>query len=333
MKGLKFFAICIIAGIALSMASCNRASTPRVNLRTTVDSASYAWGVTLVDDLVRILEQQGILESVAAIEQQFDMRMMVADSLERITLAQERREAIAEVNRRNTPRLNEFIRGMKSGVRLPEPPRESPFAFGENIGAQLGLQMISPMNEQLFGPESDQSINTNQLLAGLIQGIRGTPTVMDTHEAVSFFENFMEQAQEQRLLQDWGHNKVAGENFLAENARRPGVVVLPSGLQYEVIYEGHGPKPVLSNIVHVHYHGTLIDDTVFDSSIDRGQVFSFHVGGNVIQGWNEVIQLMPLGSKWRVFIPYDLAYGTHHMGIITPFSALIFEIELLEIEN
>ncbi|MBQ5925386.1 MAG: FKBP-type peptidyl-prolyl cis-trans isomerase, partial [Paludibacteraceae bacterium] len=119
--------------------------------------------------------------------------------------------------------------------------------------------------------------------------------------------------------------------FLAENAKRANVVTLESGLQYEVITEAIGQKPVASDKVKVHYHGTLIDGTVFDSSVRRGEPATFGVT-QVIQGWVEALQLMPVGSKWKLYIPYQLAYGEQGAGqMIAPYSALIFEVELLEI--
>jgi FKBP-type peptidyl-prolyl cis-trans isomerase FklB len=124
--------------------------------------------------------------------------------------------------------------------------------------------------------------------------------------------------------------KKEGEAFLAENKTKPGVVSLPSGLQYTIIKEGDGPKPALTDKVKCHYHGTLIDGTVFDSSVDRGQPIVFAVNG-VIPGWTEALQLMPVGSKWRLFVPSDLAYGDQATGKIKAGSMLIFDVELLEI--
>ena len=125
----------------------------------------------------------------------------------------------------------------------------------------------------------------------------------------------------------------AGEDFLAENARRPGVTVTPSGLQYEVLTQAIGQKPVATDKVKVHYEGRLTDGTVFDSSIRRGEPATFGVT-QVIQGWVEALQLMPVGSKWRLYIPYNLAYGEHGAGqMIPPYAALIFDVELLGIEK
>lgn len=127
-------------------------------------------------------------------------------------------------------------------------------------------------------------------------------------------------------------NLKAGNEFLEANKQRPGVVALPSGLQYEIITEGTGAKPTAANNVTCHYHGTLIDGTVFDSSVRRGQPATFPLS-RVIKGWTEGVQLMPAGSKWRFFIPPYLAYGENQQGPqIGPNSTLIFEVELLEIK-
>ncbi len=132
--------------------------------------------------------------------------------------------------------------------------------------------------------------------------------------------------------EQFNDNKVAGEKFLEENKTKEGVKVTESGLQYIVLKEGTGEKPTAASRVKVHYHGTLIDGTVFDSSVDRGEPTQFGVG-QVIKGWTEGLQLMPIGSKYKFFIPQDLAYGAFPRpgGAIKPFSALIFEVELLEI--
>jgi FKBP-type peptidyl-prolyl cis-trans isomerase FklB len=124
-------------------------------------------------------------------------------------------------------------------------------------------------------------------------------------------------------------NLQAGEAFLAENAKKPNIVSLPSGMQYEVLVQGTGEKPKLHNTVTCHYHGTLIDGTVFDSSVKRGQPASFPVNA-VIKGWVEALQLMPAGSKWRLFIPGSLAYGDRQVSAqIGPNSTLIFDVELI----
>lgn len=127
----------------------------------------------------------------------------------------------------------------------------------------------------------------------------------------------------------------AGVEFLAENAKKPGVISLPNGIQYEVLVSGpaNGPKPTLSDKVKTHYHGTLIDGKVFDSSVQRGEPISFGLG-QVIRGWQEALQLMTIGDKWRIFLPYNMAYGERGAGgSIPPYAALIFEVELLGINE
>ena len=126
-------------------------------------------------------------------------------------------------------------------------------------------------------------------------------------------------------------NKKIGKEFLDANSKNPGVITLPSGLQYMVVTEGTGAKPMLTDKVKCHYHGTLIDGTIFDSSVQRGQPIDFPVNG-VIKGWTEALQLMPVGSKWKLFIPSELAYGDNQAGpTILPGSTLIFDVELIEI--
>ena len=143
---------------------------------------------------------------------------------------------------------------------------------------------------------------------------------------------FLTEAElEEEAKAQFAQVREEGEKFLAENAKRANVVTLPSGLQYEIITETIGQKPVATDKVKVHYHGTLIDGTVFDSSVRRGEPATFGVT-QVIQGWVEALQLMPVGSKWKLYIPYNLAYGENGAGqMIAPYSTLIFEVELLEI--
>ncbi len=133
----------------------------------------------------------------------------------------------------------------------------------------------------------------------------------------------------QLLTQKQNDNMKTGEEFLAENAKKEGVVSLPSGLQYEVITMGAGEKPLAHNTVTCHYHGTVISGEVFDSSVQRGQPASFPLNA-VISGWTEALQLMPTGSKWRLFLPPHLAYGSRQVSkVIGPNSTLIFEVELI----
>ena len=131
----------------------------------------------------------------------------------------------------------------------------------------------------------------------------------------------------------YGANRKAGEDFLAENAKKEGVVTLPSGLQYKVLTKGTGEKPQATDRVQVHYEGRLVDGTVFDASKKHGDKPLTFAANQVIKGWTEALCLMPVGSKWELYIPYQLAYGERDMGTIKPYSALIFTVELLGIEK
>ncbi len=188
------------------------------------------------------------------------------------------------------------------------------YSVGMLVAKNLQSQGLTEINPELFQKAvSDIYSNGETLL---------TPA-----EAEEYFTQFMEKKQSMA----GGDNRIAGEKFLAENAKKEGVVVLDNGLQYEILVAGDGPKPTVTDKVYTHYHGMLIDGTVFDSSVDRGEPIEFPLN-RVIRGWTEILQLMPVGSKWRVYIPYDLAYGEQGAGgDIGPYSALIFEIELIEI--
>jgi len=142
---------------------------------------------------------------------------------------------------------------------------------------------------------------------------------------------FVQRIRQDTMLAQGQENLAAGETFLTENGAREGVVTTDSGLQYEVLVAGDGEKPTIEDAVTTHYHGTLISGEVFDSSVDRGQPASFPVGG-VISGWTEALQLMPVGSKWRLYVPAGLAYGPQPRGSIPPNSTLIFDVELLQID-
>lgn len=151
---------------------------------------------------------------------------------------------------------------------------------------------------------------------------------MSEQECMSFVNTYMQEMQQKKAQAAIDE----GKDFLEENGKRKGVVTLDSGLQYEIMKEGTGPKPGPTDKVKTHYHGTLLNGEVFDSSVERGEPISFPVNG-VIKGWTEALQLMPVGSKWKLFIPYNLAYGERGAGAkIGPYSTLIFEVELLGIE-
>lgn len=188
---------------------------------------------------------------------------------------------------------------------------------GYSIGVQFGAFVEA--GKDLFDMDS--------LIRGLQDSIGGKNLEIDKAESEAVFRSFQKAMTEKQ----GEAQAAAGKAFLEANAKKDGVVVLPSGLQYKVIKEGTGPKPTRSDQVSTHYAGRLIDGTEFDSSYKRGQPAAFGVT-RVIAGWTEALQLMPVGSKWELYIPYSLAYGTRGSPpLIGPYAALIFEIELLDI--
>ncbi|MEZ5525004.1 MAG: FKBP-type peptidyl-prolyl cis-trans isomerase [Pseudomonadales bacterium] len=189
------------------------------------------------------------------------------------------------------------------------------------IGRQMG--------KQLAGNPLDR-VEIDAVIAGLRSGFFNEDGELSDEELKAAFEEMNALLQERQAEQAKAL-AAEGEKFLAENAGRDGIVVTESGLQYEVITEGSGDKPGEASRVRTHYHGTFIDGSVFDSSYDRGEPAEFPVNG-VIPGWTEALQMMPTGSKWRIYLPHQLAYGEHGAGDrIAPYTTLVFDIELLDI--
>ena len=193
----------------------------------------------------------------------------------------------------------------------------------DKISYALGLSM----GQNLMG-SGVEKLNYQDLAAGIEDVLTHAQPKISYQEAQQVLNTFFQEL-EQKIA---GAAKADGEKFLAENAKREGVKVTPSGLQYEILEPSLGQKPKATDTVRVHYEGTLIDGTVFDSSYKRGESISFPLNG-VIKGWTEGLQLMSIGSKYKFFIPYQLAYGERGAGqSIPPYAALIFTVELLGIE-
>lgn len=188
------------------------------------------------------------------------------------------------------------------------------------IGFQFGMNLAR---------QSDTELDQDALYAGIEDGLADAELRVSETELQAAFAEMQEQIRA-KTAAIAPENLAAAEAFLAQNKEREGVITTESGLQYEIISAAEGPLPTAGDTVEVHYHGTLIDGTVFDSSVDRGETVSFPVQG-VIPGWIEALQLMPVGSKWRLFIHPSLAYGERATGSIPPNSALIFEVELIGI--
>ena len=209
--------------------------------------------------------------------------------------------------------------GAKGDTKLTSKTDSVSYALGVLIGENTKQQMKD-------APGVDQ-LNKEILVAALAKSFKGDSVQIKAENANGMIQAFFNEV----AVAEGAKNLKAGEEFLAANASKTGVVTLPSGLQYEIVKAGTGPKPTADNEVICHYHGTTIEGKVFDSSVDRGEPATFPVG-QVIPGWTEALQLMPVGSKWKLFIPAALAYGERGAGgDIKPNSTLIFEVELLEI--
>jgi FKBP-type peptidyl-prolyl cis-trans isomerase FklB len=204
---------------------------------------------------------------------------------------------------------------------LKNPKQRLSYSIGADIGKNLKRQEID--------------VDAKALAAGLTDALTGKTalTEPEMQAAIKEFQTQMTTKMQARQQVDGAKNLKEGQAFLEANAKKEGVKTLPSGLQYKVLKSGAGKTPKATDTVKTHYHGTLIDGTVFDSSVERGEPISFPVNG-VIKGWTEALQLMKEGDKWQLFVPSNLAYGERGAGgKIGPNSTLIFEVELLSVEN
>ena len=266
-------------------------SSPRASLKNDVDTMSYAIGLA---------QTQGLKEYLVG--------SMGVD----------------------TAYMSEFIKGLNEGVNAGENKKKAAYFAGIQIGQQISNRMMKGINNELFGEDSTKTISLKNFMAGFIGGVTGKKGLMTMEEAQETAQRKMQEVKAREMEKKFGANKEAGEKFLAANAKKEGVKTLPSGLQYKVLKEGTGAIPSDTSLVKVHYEGRLVNDTIFDSSYKRGEPTTFRCN-QVIKGWTEALCHMPAGSVWEVYIPQELAYGERQQSKIDPFSALIFKIELLEV--
>ena len=288
MKKLTFVATLAIA--AATMTSCGN-STPKADLKTDVDSMSYAMGYS---------QTQGLKEFMTG-------RMNV-----------------------DTTYMDEFVKGVNDGANAGDDKKKSAYYAGIQIGQQISNMMIKGINHEVFGSDSTKTISMKNFMAGFIAGTTGKKGLMTMAQAQQLSQAKMTAIKAKNMEKQYGTNKVAGDKFLAANKTKAGVKTLPSGVQYKVIKEGNGPMPSDTSMVKVQYEGKTIDGKVFDSSYKRGQPVDLRAN-QVIKGWTEALVHMPVGSVWEVYIPQNLAYGEREQGQIKPFSALVFKIELISI--
>lgn len=223
-------------------------------------------------------------------------------------------------------KIEAFLKGMEVGLKGEEDKNPELTMTASRFADWMVSQ------EKAFLGDSTLKFDYKLFKQGVINGLHGSDKQLTSEKVGEYINKTMEARYNKKMEEKYGENKKAGEKFLAENGKKPGVVTTASGLQYEVITKGTGALPKATDQVKVHYVGKLINDTIFDSSVQRKEPAVFPLN-QVIPGWTEGIQLMPVGSKFKFYVPQNLAYGGHEQPKIPAFSALIFEVELLSIEK
>ena len=226
--------------------------------------------------------------------------------------------------------IADFISGIEKGTKIND-TKEKAHLAGMQIGLQVSGDILNSINNQMFGEEASKSLNKVNFLAGFIEGVKGTNKI-SMEDALTYVNTKAQAIKTKALEAKYAEYKKENEEFLVNNKNKEGIKTTESGLQYRIVKEGKGEIPTKASRVKVHYKGTLIDGTVFDSSYERNQPTTF-LASQVIPGWTEALTMMPVGSKWELYIPQEIAYGSRDMGEIKPFSTLIFEVELLSIEK
>ena len=285
-----FIGAMMMAFAAATFVSCGN-STPKADLKDEVDTLSYAMGMA---------QTQGLKEYLS----------------DRLQI--------------DTAYMDDFIKGLNDGANAGDDKKKAAYYAGIQIGQQISNQMVKGINHEVFGDDSTKTISLKNFMAGFVSGTTGKKGLMTVEQAAQVAQTKMMAIKAKNMEKEYGPNKVAGEKFLAANKKKPGVVTLPSGVQYKVIKEGNGPMPKDTSMVKVQYEGKTIDGKVFDSSYKRGEPVSLRAN-QVIKGWTEALVHMPVGSVWEVYIPQNLAYGEREQGQIKPFSVLIFKIELVSL--
>lgn len=266
--------------------------TPKANLKDDVDTLSYAIGLA---------QTQGLKEYLT-------MRMDV-----------------------DTTYIDEFIKGLNEGANAGDNKKKAAYYAGIQIGQQVSQQMIKGINYEIYGEDSTRTISLKNFMAGFISGTTGKDALMTIDEASTKAQTMMKTVKAKAMEEKYGDWKKQCEDYMAQVAKKEGIKELGDGVYYEVLTEGTGAVPADTNLVSVNYEGKLLNDTIFDSSYQRKEPAKFRCN-QVIEGWKKALTNMPVGSTWMVYIPQELAYGEREAGKITPFSCLIFKIELLGIE-
>jgi len=330
----KLFLLSIVSIFITSISFAQKSKAPVI--KTENDTISYSYGISLVKGgMMQYLYQTGVLGDAAQVNASYRAKIDgEADSEKKIVLKKELAFKIDSINKHNKANFPLFVKGLTEAMNIKAD--KLPYMKGMALGGQI-LDMIPMLNSRVFADNNHGEIGKELLFTGVLDALNDKEPVIEN--ATDIIDQKVKNLQTQQavkrnadLNEQYADVLKAGREFLAANAKRNGVISLPSGLQYEVITEGTGAKPSDTDRVKVHYTGTFIDGTVFDSSVERGEPIVLGVN-QVIQGWTQALRMMPVGSKWKLYIPYELGYGSRMAGQIKPFSALVFDIELIDIEK
>ena len=288
----KLFIVAATAIAAASFTACGN-SIPSANLKSDVDSVSYAIGMA---------QSQGLKDYLV-------QRLGV-----------------------DTAYMDQFFKGLKEGIEAGDNKAKAAYFSGIQIGQQISTQMKPGINHELFGNDSTKSISMANFLAGFVSGTTGKKGLMTMEQAQLYGDSKVKEIKTRELEKTYGKYRKQNEEYLAKYEKGDGVQKLSSGVLYKVIKAGNGPLPTDTSTVKVHYEGKTIDGKVFDSSYKRKEPVTLHAN-QVIPGWTDALIHMPVGSTWEIVVPQEKAYGIREQGEIKPFSTLIFKIELLGIGN
>ena len=268
--------------------------TPKADLSNEQDTLAYAFGVTRGDNLKEYLVRN------------LDM---------------------------DTTYMVEFIKGLSQGMNADDDKKKEAYLIGMNMGMQVKNELVKGLNYELFGDDTTRTVSINNMLAGLVSGTMKKDQILSSQEAHDTFNRLLQKIKKDEMANNYAEWKKENEDFLAGVATRDSVKKLADGLYYEVIEEGTGVVPVDTDRVVVNYMGQLIDSTEVDNSYKRNAPLTFRVN-EVIPGWTEALVHMPVGSKWRLYVGQQYAYGEREVDdAIKPFSTLVFTLELLGIEG
>lgn len=289
MKKLSIIAVVAVMAI---IASCGN-GTPKADLKSDIDTFSYAMGMAQTQGLRDYLTHMGV----------------------------------------DSAYMDEFIKGLNAGANAGDDKKKAAYYMGIQIGQQISQQMMKGINYDLFGEDSTQTISLKNFMAGFVAGATEKQGLMTVEEAQQIARDKQTEIKKAQMEKTYGEWKKENEEYMANIAKKPGLSKLDNGVYYEVIEEGKGEIPADSSRVKVNYEGRLINDTIFDSSYKRNEPTTFRCN-QVIPGWTNALTHMPVGSKWKVYIPQEQGYGEREAGpVIKPFSTLVFTIELLGIEK